>query len=58
MTQPLVVSLEGRTALVTGGGAGIGKACAGAMARPGAEVTIGTRDSAMTVAVTADPWVR
>ena len=40
MPQPLTVTLEGRTALVTGGGTGIGKACAGAMARLGAEVTI------------------
>jgi NAD(P)-dependent dehydrogenase (short-subunit alcohol dehydrogenase family) len=47
MTQPLVVSLEGRTALVTGGGTGIGKACAGAMARLGAEVTIAGPDTAV-----------
>jgi NAD(P)-dependent dehydrogenase (short-subunit alcohol dehydrogenase family) len=36
----LTISLEVRTALVTGGGTGIGKACAGAMARLGAIVTI------------------
>ena len=47
MTQPLTITLEGRTALVTGGGTGIGKACAGAMARLGAEVTIAGPDTAV-----------
>jgi len=47
MPQPLTVTLEGRTALVTGGGTGIGKACAGALARLGAEVTIAGPDAAV-----------
>ena len=37
---PPVLSLEGRAALVTGGGTGIGKACAAELARAGATVTI------------------
>jgi NAD(P)-dependent dehydrogenase (short-subunit alcohol dehydrogenase family) len=47
MGQPLIVSLEGRTALVTGGGTGIGKGCAGALARLGADVTIAGPDAAV-----------
>jgi NAD(P)-dependent dehydrogenase (short-subunit alcohol dehydrogenase family) len=47
MSQPLTVSLEGRTALVTGGGTGIGKACAGALAGLGAVVTIAGPDAAV-----------
>ncbi len=37
---PPVLSLDGRSALVTGGGTGIGKACAAELARAGAAVTI------------------
>ncbi len=37
---PPVLSLEGRGALVTGGGTGIGKACAAALAEAGAAVVI------------------
>ncbi len=39
-------SLDGRRALVTGGGRGIGRACAVAMAESGAEVVVTSRTSA------------
>ncbi|HLY81933.1 MAG TPA: SDR family oxidoreductase [Acidimicrobiales bacterium] len=44
---PPVLSLEGRRALVTGGGTGLGKACATALAAAGAAVTICGPDSAV-----------
>jgi NAD(P)-dependent dehydrogenase (short-subunit alcohol dehydrogenase family) len=42
--------IEGRTALVTGGGSGIGKACAVALARGGAAVTICGPDEDVLIA--------
>ncbi len=47
MARPMTITLEGRSALVTGGGTGIGKACAGALARLGADVTIAGPDTAV-----------
>jgi NAD(P)-dependent dehydrogenase (short-subunit alcohol dehydrogenase family) len=44
---PPVLSLSGRSALVTGGGTGIGKACATALAAAGARVTICGPDGAV-----------
>lgn len=41
-------TLHGRTALVTGGAAGIGRACAERLARAGATVTVVDRDEAVT----------
>ncbi len=51
---PPVLSLEGRRALVTGGGTGIGKACATALAAAGASVTICGPDLAVLEAACGD----
>ena len=51
---PPVLSLEGRRALVTGGGTGLGKACATALAAAGASVTICGPDAAVLEAARAD----
>lgn len=40
MSQSTNISLEGRTALITGGASGIGEACARAFSRAGATVTV------------------
>lgn len=46
--------LQGRSALVTGGGSGIGAACAAALTRAGAQVTVlGRRESRLREAVEA-----
>ncbi|GAA4360038.1 3-hydroxybutyrate dehydrogenase [Microbacterium rhizosphaerae] len=46
--------LEGRTALVTGGGSGIGAACAVALARAGAHVVVVDRDADSAARVAAE----
>lgn len=51
---PPVLSLEGRSALVTGGGTGIGKACAAELAGAGATVTICGPELAVLDAAAAD----
>ncbi len=47
VSGPPVLSLEGKAALVTGGGTGIGKGCALALAAAGATVTICGPDAAV-----------
>ena len=51
---PPDLSLTGRSALVTGGGTGIGKACAAALAAAGASVTICGPDLAVLDTAAAD----
>lgn len=56
MTLPRTPSLrlDGRRALVTGGGRGLGVACAAALAQAGAHVTLAARTGAETEAVAAE----
>jgi 3-hydroxybutyrate dehydrogenase len=52
--MPADVRLDGRTALVTGGARGIGRACAQRLARAGATVTIVDREADEATAVAAE----
>jgi 3-hydroxybutyrate dehydrogenase len=52
--MPADVRLDGRTALVTGGARGIGRACAHRLARAGATVTIVDREADEATAVAAE----
>jgi NAD(P)-dependent dehydrogenase (short-subunit alcohol dehydrogenase family) len=62
MTERSVTSLEGRTVLITGGGAGIGRALCIAAARAGARVIVTSRhDNGAETAELAGPnaeWIR
>src|SRR5438067_1825930 len=49
-----LVSLSGRTAVVTGGGRGLGKAIASRLAEAGADVLIGDIDPALAVSAAED----
>ena len=49
-----LVSLAGRTAVVTGGGQGLGKAIARRLAEAGANVLIGDIDASLAQAAAAD----
>ena len=48
------MQLEGKTALITGAGRGIGKGCAVELARAGANVVINDRPGSADAASTAD----
>lgn len=59
--EDATVDLGGRTALVTGGASGIGRACAVRLAQAGALVTVADRDEAGANSVAAEvggvPWI-
>jgi NAD(P)-dependent dehydrogenase (short-subunit alcohol dehydrogenase family) len=49
-----MTSLQGMTAIVAGAGPGIGRACAAALRREGADVVVAARDAARLQAMTSD----
>jgi NAD(P)-dependent dehydrogenase (short-subunit alcohol dehydrogenase family) len=49
----MTMSLHGKIALVTGGGQGIGKGCALALAQAGADIILNDRPGSTTLAATA-----